>query len=422
MKRKYFHVNTYSVIMAIALPICMMSCLKNTDTPLAISEPAGIVSFNDLSDLLKGSNAKLFAEAVQRSGLDTALKSGGSAYTLLAPSDAAMQAAGLTQTVIRSLPIDSLINLVRYHILPGSFNDTVLNEATLHVKTSTLMNIPATPPVYDPTIPRREGYPLPVFIKYYAGHGLYVNDTRVSNEKPTRASNGFMYQTQKVILQPFNKTVFDFISSQPDLSMYLAALKIVDSINADNYNTDFNVPGDTVLFKRQGIFINNIVNYTWLPGNSFTIFAPTNAAFAVAGFHTIDDILDFVAIPVSSSTYQSPMDSILRRHVVFNRDNVNATKTALLYGDLQFNSMAVNTAKMNTYIKSYFEGWDGGNFMKLAPLQFSATDGVPYIKWSSQPNRPLVPVPDEDPAAALPNHFIGHNGTVYKVNTLFFRD
>ncbi len=39
---------------------------------------------------------------------------------------------------------------------------------------------------------------------------------------------------------------------------------------------------------------------------------------------------------------------MLRRHVVFNRDNINSQKTVLLYGDLQYNPMAVNAAKLNT--------------------------------------------------------------------------
>jgi uncharacterized surface protein with fasciclin (FAS1) repeats len=333
-----------------------------------------------------------------------------------------MQAAGLTSAVIGSLAIDSLGRLVGYHILSGAVDEISLDKSSLPLKVPTLFEVPPSPPVYDNNQPLQQGYSLPIFIKHYPGHGLYANDQLVGGEAPVATLNGYLYAVDKVVLASFNHSVYDFLQSQPDLSLYVAALKIVDSINAGVGNTNYEVPGDTLIFRRQGVFSANRINTYWFSPNCFTIFAPVNAAFEAAGFHTVDDIRKFAVISGSSFTRQSPMDSVLRRHIVFDRYNSNSLKTILLYSDLQYNSVGANAAEMNKYTKSTYQGWDGGNYINLPPLVFSVVNDIPYIRWSSNAARPLVQVPLEDPAAASPNHFMGHNGTVYKVNTLFFRN
>ncbi|MEI3802669.1 MULTISPECIES: fasciclin domain-containing protein [unclassified Chitinophaga] len=410
-------------IVAIAwLPGLLLSCVKNLDTSLEASLPLKTAPFANVGDALKAGKASLFFQAVTRSGLDSDLYSAVVNYTVLAPSDSAMLAAGFTKEVINTLSVDSLKKLIGYHIITGALSAEDMGSAVLPIKAPTLVNVPPYPGQYG-NWTNMPGQPLPVFVKYYAGHGLYVNDERVGDTTSLiRAANGYIFTSRKVIIPPFGHTIMDFIRSQPDLSLYYNALKIVDSINRSLYNIEYGEYEDTLIFQKQGIYNYNNLN-TWTPGNCLTVFAPTNAAFEAAGLHTVSDILDYAFVDGSTSfTYQSPMDSVLRRHVVFDYLNTNPAKAILLYADLAYNSMMVNNTGMNVYVKSSFKGYDGGNFMKLPSLVFSAVNNIPYIQWSVDPGKPRTPVPAEDPSAQYPHHFFGRNGVVYKVNTLFIRN
>ncbi|MGN7722389.1 fasciclin domain-containing protein [Chitinophaga sp. 22620] len=416
---KYLHLHNRLATGALALAMLsgLPSCIKNQDTPLAVSLPSNAAPFGTLDEALSSGGSSLFRQAVKRSGLDSVLRSAAASFTVLAPTDSAMQVAGLTAQNIQSLSPDSLKKLVSYHIIQGGLSTTELRDAAFTIKAPTLVIVPPFPNQYTDN-DNLLSHPLPVFIKYYENNGLYINDQKVANaEAPIPAANGYVYFTRKVIMPPFERTVWDFIKSQPDLSLYYEALKIVDSINVRMNNINgYNEFPDTVIFQRLGVYVRNYIRAWGTRPNCLTVFAPTNAAFAAAGFNTPEDIRAFAAIDFNTSpTYQSPMDSMLRRHVVFNYNNANPGKTILLYGDLANRPGYVNGAGMNVYIKSLYAGWDGGNYMKLAPLVFSASGGIPYIKWSSDPLKPLVPIPAE-------NHFMGSNGAVYKVNTFFFRN
>src|SRR5262249_22780990 len=63
--------------------------------------------------------------AVKRLQLDTAFSSGGP-YTLFAPVDSAFLAAGITVQTINELSLDSLRQMVGYHIVYGRISSTDL--------------------------------------------------------------------------------------------------------------------------------------------------------------------------------------------------------------------------------------------------------------------------------------------------------
>lgn len=73
----------------------------------------------------------LFIQAMTRAGLWTQLNS-TSVFTVLAPTDAAMTAAGLTATTIPTLPIATLTNTLRVHYFTSSrlFNNDFVNGKT----------------------------------------------------------------------------------------------------------------------------------------------------------------------------------------------------------------------------------------------------------------------------------------------------
>ena len=66
----------------------------------------------------KEGNLTIFTAAAKRVGLDQDLKLLGT-YTIMAPTDAAFTAAGITAATVGSLPIDVLRAVLRNHMLSG---------------------------------------------------------------------------------------------------------------------------------------------------------------------------------------------------------------------------------------------------------------------------------------------------------------
>lgn len=396
-----------------------VSCTKVTDAPIRTSHPMTDAA-GDLVRALDSSNCHLFDMAFHRAGMDTVL-SALSGYTILAPSDSAMTAAGLTAQVIGTLSTDSVARLVRYHITAGFYNDTTLAAAQANIQVATLRQ-----DIFTDTVKGDVVYQQEVYLREY-DNALYINgEFAQANAHPVSAFNGYLFTIGRVLRAP-GQTLWEIIATDPRLSLYRAALRIDDSL-ALTYEINYyqyrpqSLCSDSILFST--ILYSSQANSNL---NQPTVFAPTDSAFIAAGFKTVDDIRRYaLSAPLADEGISAnnqyfvladvPMDSILYAHILFSNTDDNPMGYLLLYNDLQ-SSPLVNHGLVNAndyqimrFVNSslyYFQPY---------PLFFSVQNNVPYIQWN--PALPPAPVPpDTDPSH--PRHYLAMNGALYIIDQLF---
>ena len=121
--QKYFMKTSFRLpvlIMVAAIVLLAPSCKKTvTVTPTISSTPLYALLIGDTS-------LSVFNAAVQKAG-DSALFHGIDSITVLAPTNAALLAVGVTSAAINTMPAKSLDSLVRYHYIASAAN---LNDST----------------------------------------------------------------------------------------------------------------------------------------------------------------------------------------------------------------------------------------------------------------------------------------------------
>lgn len=214
----------------------------------------------------KEANLTIFTAAAKRVGLDQDLKVLG-AYTVLAPTDAAFTAAGITAANVGSLPIEVLRAVLRNHMLSGRVLSTDL--------------APGPNAVYV-TLQREV-----LNCSFYNGN-YFLNAKRV-NKTNVRTLNGILHTIDGVLMPPLN-TLTGTAAANSNLSLFVAAVNRAGLATALNSST-------TLL----------------------TVFAPTNAAFVAAGFP------DEAAINAADPAV---LGNILRYHVIPSSVLTNASITS----------------------------------------------------------------------------------------------
>jgi uncharacterized surface protein with fasciclin (FAS1) repeats len=221
------------------------------DTPSSDPEPepGNIVEVADGA----GSFTTLLA-AAQKAGLVDALSDDGASLTVFAPSDEAFAALGVS---IDDLSAEALKGILEYHVLDGAVSvDEAGALAPTTVATLNGANIAVT-----------------------AGDDehLYVNFAKVT-AYDIEASNGLIHVIDSVLLPPdtsmSDSTITDIVGASDDFSTLEAAA------TAANLLVDL---ADTEM--------------------SYTVFAPTDAAFAELGDETIDYLLSDMDLLVNTLEY-----------------------------------------------------------------------------------------------------------------------
>lgn len=405
------------ILIVILVLLVSASCTKVTDTPLRTSLPL-TDTVGSLTKALDNSPCHLFDSAFHKVDMDTALKLNAE-YTILAPTDSAMMAAGYTAQVIGSLSVDSLFTLVRYHITYGGYSDASLTSALSNVQAPTLLQRYTTDSILGDF-----DYQQNVYLK--ENTVLYANGESVGTGTPSiLATNGYLLTINKV-LNPPTQTVWSIITSDPRLDMYVAALRIDDSIFlAYQINNFYEIPpllyDDSILF--------NSLNYTnenpnSIQPNLLTVFAPTDSAFYAAGFQTVQDIRNYALSQPIQGVYNAlgqyivadiPMDSILYAHVAYNQYNQDPISIDILYNDFLYSPL-INQGFPNTDTYQMLYRYLYMEYFQPNPLYYSVQNGVPFVQWNtSLPGAALLP--NTNPTR--PNHTVATNGVVYVVNKLF---
>jgi uncharacterized surface protein with fasciclin (FAS1) repeats len=233
------------------------------------SPPSSIV---DVA-VANGSFTTLVA-ALQATGLDTVLDDPEATFTVFAPTDAAFGLLG--QGTIDALLADTetLSDILLYHVIPGS---EVLQDSALTVAQSDANKVEMA-----------NGAETALSL---ANNTLFVNKSAVSLAD-VMADNGVIHVVDQVITVPAAKgeptqTIVDIAASNDDFSTLVTALTAADLV--------------TTLSDTSA---------------TFTVFAPTNAAFDKIDDATLDGLL----------ADTDALTAILLKHVVNNSeiDSVSA--------------------------------------------------------------------------------------------------
>ena len=175
------------------------------------------------------------ASALQSTGLDTVLGDLDNNYTVFAPTDAAF--AKLPAGTLESLTNDQLSDILLYHVLPGK----VMSDAAISLAQTT-ENKTAT----------AEGSSIALS---FVDSMLFANGAKVS-AADVMATNGVIHVVDTVILPP---------SSVDMTSQTIVDVAVADP---DNFST-----------LVSALTAANLVTTLADEEATFTVFAPTNAAF-----------------------------------------------------------------------------------------------------------------------------------------------
>lgn len=400
---------TYMQYTLSALLVLMVAsgCKKTEFMPPPEGEKVEYIDpkYTTLDETLKASPHKLFLKVFQRSNMDSVL-TGKSGYTLLAPTDAAMQAAGYTETVIAAMTPQEADALAAFLTLRGRFT-----KEELQLKSGNLVGVSLqarkdlkTSPFYY-----GDGSPRTVYDYYYYRHFILISGDRFllngvqagEAKDALPARNGYVFPVNKVPAVPIDKSFKQYLLNDPRFSMFMEVQRKADSVFDIRYRKTVE---DAVEYDPGG--------YGWVDsrrtdydlyyeikpdqGEDFstvqmhTMFAPTNEAFHKAGFQTVDDVMAwnekyFIQPVFDWNTWNCfpfglMSDSILAYHWDYGRDNLVFSsrwgKAPRPLTDLFF----ANDLN-NSYLSDFIINHEPGEYTYHIPFSFgTGADGKPTMK------------------------------------------
>ena len=241
------------ILMSIALTgiLFFSSCKKDEDKPAATK---------DIIQLAQStSNLSTFVTAVNAAGLTSALKGPGP-FTVFAPSNAAFAAVDAATLEALLANPDALADLLKYHVVSGEKMSGDLSSGSV----STLLS----------------GKSINVTV---SGGMVTLNGTSGVETADLDATNGVIHIIDEVLIYPGfdvpKKSIYELAASTPSLSTLKTALDIfpdlVSALDSDG---------------------------------SFTVFAPTNDAFAA--------LLGVIGQTSLNDVPESVIERLLKYHVI----------------------------------------------------------------------------------------------------------
>lgn len=321
---------------AVILILLFAGCQKTEFIPPAEGEK---ITYNpnvtkDLNTILRESPYKLFYAAWQRSTIDDKQLDTKVGYTLLVPTDAAMQSAGYTAEAIGKMAVNDVDSLVAYYTIRAK-----ITGADLQLRSSNYEGISLHPRA-DLIVKDGAGQDRAT---YYYRHYLSVENNKFlvngvvygSADAATEATNGFVFPIERLIPVPA-KSFAEVLEGDPRFSMFVAVQHSTDQEHNRQYNALYLEnygfePGDD--YRRKYYFTDFSIT-PGMPVNLNMMFAPTNDAFKAAGFNTVEEVLEWnkrakpmifdwnVGEPTDAGF---PSDTILAYHWDFGRENLPYT-------------------------------------------------------------------------------------------------
>ncbi|MDP5053250.1 MAG: fasciclin domain-containing protein [Congregibacter sp.] len=237
-------------------------------TPQSEAEPTG----NIVEVAVAAGEFTTLVTAVQAAGLDTTLADPDATFTVFAPTDAAFAALGDDAIAALLADIDALTDVLLYHVISGAAVDSI-------TATSLLGEMVEMANGDSVTIDIRDG-------------ALFINDSQVVIAD-VPATNGVIHAINVVLTPPADApgTIVDVAVANGSFTTLVTALQAT--------GLDATLADDTA---------------------TFTVFAPTDDAFALLGEDTINDLL----------ADTDALSNILLYHVI--ADQAVTAETALTLG------------------------------------------------------------------------------------------
>jgi uncharacterized surface protein with fasciclin (FAS1) repeats len=180
----------------------------------------------------------ILSAAIRHAGMSDALKTED--LTLFAPNDAAFKASGFADAAtITARPSAEIRDILKYHIIGTTLTADQLED-------------PGTAPFQNLAM-------KPAYITRNSG-GILVNGVRIATPN-LKADNGIIHVVERVLIPP-TRSLLEIIQNNSDLTFLLAAAN-----RAAQTNT-------------------TLGNALSSPLSTYTLLAPSNAAFMAAGFTT----------------------------------------------------------------------------------------------------------------------------------------
>ncbi len=302
---------SYKLLLCLlGLSILITSCKNDDDDAPAPNTIVNVASGN--------ANFSILASAVVKAGLAETL-SGTTKYTVFAPTNAAFEAAGITQATIDNFAAGdpALQEILLYHVLAGEVR--AADVSTGLVTTAATSN-------------------NQMYIN--AGDAVKINGTVTVTQTDLLASNGVIHVVDAVIEKPDNIAT------------------TATNITATASNADAGFSFLLAAINEAGLNLNTIATNN---GGTLTVFAPTNAAFKEAGLMTEAAVRNLGA---------AALTEILQYHIVAGR---------VFSSDL---TDAANPATLLTEGNLYVSISDAGVFLNEAQVTATdvlTTDGVIHV-------------------------------------------
>lgn len=244
-----FHSN-FRALFALTFALAVTACSDSSNNkpmpqePVANDPPAEEVG-NIVEVASDAGSFTTLITALESAGLDSTLADETASFTVFAPTDDAFAALGQDTIDALLADTDKLTSILTYHVLSG---DPVASEAAISLAGSTVETVNGA----KVAITVRDG-------------DLFINNAKVTSAD-IEASNGIIHVLDAVITPPeqtvVEGTIVDAALATESLSTLVTAVQAagLDSVLAD-------------------------------PEATFTVFAPTNDAFAALGEETIAALL-----------------------------------------------------------------------------------------------------------------------------------
>ncbi|RYZ63100.1 MAG: fasciclin domain-containing protein [Chitinophagaceae bacterium] len=239
--------------------LCFMSCKKQS----SVDMPPSIVNAYDAFSE-DSYNFSSFKYLIDRAGQADLLRSG--TYTIFAPNNQAFIAAGYTTAAIQAMSKDSVVRLLRNHLVDGKMESSGLMTGQ---QLTTLNG--------DKLLVQK------------VGNDLYVDGANITNTNET-VSNGVFHVINKVLAKRSSLlerlSTYANSTSNSQFTFLMAAIA-----RASQGSTDFNA-----LFSD--------------PAANYTFFSPNNGAFIDGGYTSVAAVT--AAVP-------DTLGRLLKRHMISSR-------------------------------------------------------------------------------------------------------
>nr|WP_121270999.1 fasciclin domain-containing protein [Pedobacter schmidteae] len=389
-----------------------------------------------VDELLAASAAKLYYTAWQKSNIKNILSAKGAKvlFTVFAPDDAAMEAAGLNRSAINAMPVAELDSLMMFYTTVGAVTMEELKSRSDNFMLKSMLQRPGLyVKFYEGNPTGSWTYDLYYYRHYVAvkGDELLINGKSTGKINYSPAINGGLYVIGKTLQRPV-KTILEVLKADGRFTMFVESQRLADELYIETMATAMEPlygykpsPEEVMqaasgrLFYESGWGINKPIYEGYIGPNITvsTLFAPTDEAFHKAGFQSVADVLKLnergnVRFDEDYYTPRGgyPMDTVFSYHRNWGRINQSETaggdkangNATVFYGN-------VLSPVLNEYMVNL-----GGN----PPIEYGYK--MPFM-FSTSNNRVQMQIKGSDyPAATVTETDINTlNGPIHVVDQLF---